>query len=383
MKLINKPLQATIFDHGEDNEDAFSAESLKLKSTASTKEIFDLFTHPLFGITYLALAPTLPSCVFTSWDAINWINSHVEVPVDAIRVLTQMKDEKLICHASGDFHKPIIAGFYLYYIVQQDFNLDERKQPLGNLRLFENEWMEVEIVDSLDKVQAAGNGLYKECFLDVDVSNKSDRAEWGHARYHKTMIPGYAFEIAVEWIAASGSIMNDLVYNWNRKAQHCGYQLIPIPHDAIGEELTEKLNPFRSPIFVPINFDGIDGAPSDFTSAEVALLEGIATRFGFLPTVVTPHRNQLFVHCTGMIFIYLPPFHKTYTTILNDKEFCSLRHKLGFLWQFNFLLPNRKLGRLGSLDPDRVLQDFRGFCSNINNRLKLYYQDFLTNKVSK
>lgn len=26
--------------------------------------------------------------------------------------------EKLLCHASGDFSKPFILGFYLYYIVQ-------------------------------------------------------------------------------------------------------------------------------------------------------------------------------------------------------------------------------------------------------------------------
>lgn len=32
--------------------------------------------------------------------------------------LQGMIQEKLICHASGDFSKPFILGFYLYCIVQ-------------------------------------------------------------------------------------------------------------------------------------------------------------------------------------------------------------------------------------------------------------------------
>lgn len=33
-----------------------------------------------------------------------------------------MIDEKLICHASGDFSQPFVLGFYLYHIVQDKEN---------------------------------------------------------------------------------------------------------------------------------------------------------------------------------------------------------------------------------------------------------------------
>lgn len=33
-----------------------------------------------------------------------------------------MIQDKLICHASGDFSKPFILGFYLYHIVQDKEN---------------------------------------------------------------------------------------------------------------------------------------------------------------------------------------------------------------------------------------------------------------------
>lgn len=51
----------------------------------------------------------------------------------------------MICHASGDWDKPIIPGFYLYYIAQQDKSCKEYTEPLNDLRAFENEWMEIEI----------------------------------------------------------------------------------------------------------------------------------------------------------------------------------------------------------------------------------------------
>lgn len=65
----------------------------------------------------------------------------------------------------------------------------------------------------LKNFQLLGN-VYKHSHLEIDVSQKSDRIEWGHAKYHSIMIPGYAFEIVVEWITASGPIVYDLVCSY-------------------------------------------------------------------------------------------------------------------------------------------------------------------------
>lgn len=49
--------------------------------------------------------------------------------------------------------------------------------------------------------------------LEIDVSGKSDRIEWGHARYQTVFRPDQAFELVVQWVTASGSIVSELVSN--------------------------------------------------------------------------------------------------------------------------------------------------------------------------
>lgn len=53
--------------------------------------------------------------------------------------------------------------------------------------------------------------MYKQVHLEIDVMNRSDRIEWGHCRYHSFYRPDRAFELVVQWVAASGTIVADLV----------------------------------------------------------------------------------------------------------------------------------------------------------------------------
>lgn len=55
--------------------------------------------------------------------------------------------------------------------------------------------------------------LYKNTHLDIDVNSKSDRIEWGHARYQCTWRPYTAYEMCIQWLTASGNIVADLVCN--------------------------------------------------------------------------------------------------------------------------------------------------------------------------
>jgi len=45
----------------------------------------------------------------------------------------------------------------------------------------------------------------------MDVNSKSDRVEWGHARYQSLYRCDQAYEIIAHWVAASGSVVADLV----------------------------------------------------------------------------------------------------------------------------------------------------------------------------
>ena len=56
-----------------------------------------------------------------------------------------------------------------------------------------------------------GSPAYKLVVVDVDPIHKSEREEWGTARYHGNYCPTTAFELEVHWLVATGCILEDLV----------------------------------------------------------------------------------------------------------------------------------------------------------------------------
>lgn len=99
----------------------------------------------------------------------------------------------MICHASGEYSKPVVPGFYLYYIMMQDKESRDYTPPLGDLEAFENEWMEVEVqhpdlVKPVDPIDVGvpvflretidlgedffDGSLYKQTHLEIDINNR-------------------------------------------------------------------------------------------------------------------------------------------------------------------------------------------------------------------
>lgn len=74
----------------EDSEDSFLAET-KLNRSAPLSEIFEAMRHPATGVSFLANVQSLPSCTFVSYDAINWLNSRMDGPCDAVEILERMR----------------------------------------------------------------------------------------------------------------------------------------------------------------------------------------------------------------------------------------------------------------------------------------------------
>lgn len=439
----------------EDIDDTFVIET-KLKPNATLLEIFEAMKHSVTGLSFLSPVPSLPSMSFVSIDAINWLNNRFESNINALEILEKMRFRKMICHASGDFEKPIVIGFNLYYIAIQDKESVDYSSPLYDLEAFENEWVEVEIVHGDQNVdpnevdvplflresiatRSFDAPLYKQCHLEIDFGQKSDRTEWGHARYHDVMIPGQAWEIVVQWVTASGPIAFEMVNGWCRKAQQCGFQLISIPADPLAEPFTEKSDPLRGPIFVPLDTDCLKQDRSflfeEFkkdTWPDRLLLfqEAILARFGFMPCAVETKigSNQRsfdhqYVHCSGNMFILIPSphqnlkfrqrlasgskkkpsfanrypmeasaAHEAYITRhvsgTKNKEDCDVVRKPGFLWSWNHMIANKKWKSLvinnsqdGELFQIRMLRDFKDFCSNHDQRLSTFWDQCWENKV--
>jgi hypothetical protein len=365
--------------------------------------------------------------------------------------------EGWIRHASGDIKKPILFGFFLFYIIEKDDK--DVFQPNGDLQTFENEWLEVEIKLALnwglstvptaldlphsycDRKYGVPHFLcedinadysenestsYKRMRLETDVAGKSDRIEWGHVRYQTTFLPDQAYELIVEWLTSSGSIVAELLSSWHRKAQTCGLQMIPIPHDPLALPYSNKSDPLRGPIFVPLNIKCLEERERIFKEFRdgsylerlFLLQEAIVQRFGFINCMLeapnnpdATSREHQYVHCTGTVFILVsrpalkprsrvpsvgsksrpsgrfsvhadvvPSPHEAYITRhvsgKNKDDYDNTR-KMGFLWSWNHMVSRRWRTNQG-VDNNfqtKLLKDFREFCANVDDRLRTFWEE--------
>ncbi|XP_041977635.1 GATOR complex protein Iml1 isoform X2 [Aricia agestis] len=441
----------------------------KLKANASLAEIIERMRHPTLGVGFLQQTVSLPSHTFVSVYAIQWLQANMENMTyeKATSIMEKLLQEKMICHASGDTLKRYVVGYYMYHILPQkkDKELHDYVKPLGDLQSFENEWMEVEVLgersplleessggmdivgcaptadwrsipaflcDNIDPSYMQHHGsddmpLYKNTHLDIDVSNKSDRIEWGHARYQATFRPDQAYEMCIQWAVASGNIVSELIVGWARKAQTCRHQMVPIPADPLALPFTEKSDPLRGPIYVPLNEEPLlrgksalfEGFPEETWLERLFLFqEAIVGRFGFIKCTVesTSHAagvgDHLYVHVTGNMFILIPTTVKTqqkgrtkpvnklinadrYPVISDvvpspheayitrsvsgkNKDDYDSSRRMGFLWSWNHMISKKlKFSQTPATGDEgfqmRMLRDFKHFCANQEQRLSQFW----------
>ncbi|XP_077296964.1 GATOR complex protein Iml1 isoform X2 [Arctopsyche grandis] len=467
-------------DQHDDFDDGFATE-MKLKSTATLIEILEAMKNPVTGVGFMMQTVSLPSNTFVSIDGIQWLIYHV----DGITNIEKAKDkmdamhkEGLICHASGDFSKTFIIGYYMYFMLPQKKDSTDFISPLGDLQSFENEWMEVEVLGprtphcnasdephpqgaldigdshamenltdeskvpaflcnhidpnyiNQDNSEDSDLPLYKNTHLDIDVNSKSDRIEWGHARYQSSWRPYTAYEMCIQWLTASGNIVADLIFGWARKAQGCSLQMVPIPADPLALPFTLKSDPLRGPIYIPLNEEPLlrdkaalfEGFPEETWPHRLFLFqEAIVARFGFIKCTVesTSHMGggvgeHLYVHVTGNMFILIPTTppppktsrirsvtkninptrypvhleiapspHEAYITRHvsgKNKDDYDTSRRMGFLWSWNHMVS--KKWRSSNNTPAtgdenfqiRFLRDFKHFCANQEQRLSLFWE---------
>ncbi|XP_021209153.2 GATOR complex protein DEPDC5 isoform X2 [Bombyx mandarina] len=451
----------------------------KLKANAPLSDVVDRMRHPTLGLGFLQQTVSLPSHTFVSIYAIHWLQENME-GMDyekAASLMERLLNEKMICHASGDTTKRFVVGYYMYHILPQkkDKELPDYVKPLGDLQSFENEWMEVEVLGprspliQVDKASGAidisGSSpladdtgvpaflcdnidpnymqidsdseipLYKKTHLDIDVNNKSDRIEWGHARYQATFRPDQAFEMCIQWTVASGNIVAELIFGWARKASsNCKLQMVPIPADPLALPFTLKSDPLRGPIYIPMNVEPLlrnktvlfEGFPEETWLQRLFLFqEAIVGRFGFVKCTVestshewergtprgSPTGDHLYVHVTGNMFILIPttvkseqksskvkPPNRTLcnkypvpTEVANSPHEAYIsRHvgyktndynnsrRMGFLWSWNHMISKKWKGSQTPATGDegfqmRMLRDFKHFCANQEQRLSQFW----------
>ncbi|EDW68837.2 GATOR complex protein Iml1 isoform X3 [Drosophila virilis] len=416
----------------DDQDDGFPVD-IKFSANATLAEMFEAMKHPVNGVGFFTQTQSLPSCTFISYDALMWLKARLTNGRHPLDLLEAMRKERMICHASGDWNQPIVPGFVFYYVVQQDRNAKDYAPPLNDYSAFVNEWLEIELqgcsflwhdepaptnVPNFLRETPAPQSWREYCkskrvcrksHLEIDVNQKSDRMEWGHVKHHTVMQPGFAFELVVEWVTSSGPIVSDLISGWMRKANHCGYQLVSVPADPMAEPFTEKSDPLRGPIFIPLCVTFLpngatlfDEFPEDSRADRMLFLqEAILARFGFMPCVLEEKFTQKkdlpkeyqYVHCTGNMFALIrcasnkfqvesPSRQEANVTrcVYGHTNNTNVPKKVGFLWSWNHMIPNKKWKALtinnsadGELFQLKMLKDFREFCSNSDQRLANFW----------
>ncbi|KAL3269605.1 hypothetical protein HHI36_008669 [Cryptolaemus montrouzieri] len=440
------------------SEDSSSQSGPVLKPTATNCEIVEAMKHPINGLSFINVNQNLPSFIFVAAEAVVWLITHMEGNINndkAVQILQGLHSDQLICHASGNKGRPFQFGFFMFYICDPNEKDDKDNRDNVDLSAFENEWLEVEVKPALHwgiqqtpstlnpVIYSAGEygvphflredvnvdyaeedltgSLYKKMRLETDVSGRSDRVEWGHVQYQTVFRPDLAYEFIIEWLISSGSIIAELLNSWNRKAQSCGLQMIPIPHDPLALPYSNKSDPLRGPIYIPLityclhKDEQLFKDFSEDTASERLFLfqEAIVQRFGFVNCQMessnssSSSKERQYVHCTGTVFVLfscttrrsrsrvpsmskgkatrysvhadvVPSPHEAYITRHvsgKNKDDYDNSRKMGFLWSWNHMVSKRWRSSQ-AIDNNyltKMLKDFREFCANVDNRL----QDFL------
>ncbi|XP_052074227.1 GATOR complex protein Iml1-like isoform X2 [Mytilus californianus] len=451
-------------------------------STPSTK-IAEIMVDNQFGLPLLSKQPGLPHNCFIAEEAVNWCVQEVDgikTITAAILLMQRLIDDQVIVHASGNPKHKFIYGFYLYCVIP---NKEKAPEFLVYNSTFENEWCEVVVSvanrkEPKDKFHLGDDGpsrpydniidpenddwrtqtglsfrsqgwgqqsdtilniihnatlTHKYVSVDVDFNGRSDRPEWATARYHAYYSPHCAWELELQWVVATGSILAELVSTWYRKARPCGFQFLPVPVDPFALPTAPDSDPLRGPIFLPLNIacmsnggKGIfHGYDQDIKTQKLKhFQQSIIKRYGFMPFSVmakpsgyppspnpsssssSPSQNEeQYVHCSGGMFVLIEdsqttsptmkeaPFvygHKKKSASQLRKDYIARQtsrtnqhddqhwNKIGFLWSWNYMLSKKwRTSHTGDEHfQDKMLADFREFCSNKDDRLKEYWHDY-------
>ncbi|XP_059170420.1 GATOR complex protein Iml1-like [Physella acuta] len=366
-------------------------------------------------------------------------NEWCEVSVLPVQEAEEEEDSKILwCYVWWSSESDTKSKFYVPHEPQRQRSDSMLLPEQDDWRVLTGQRLGVgNLPDDCDQSYYGGvriNDYYKATLLhkytnvEVDPQRKSDRNEYAIARYHAYYSPKSAFELQLQWMVATGCIMGDLVYAFARRATSCGFHLIPVPCDPFALPYTENSDPLRGPIFVPLNMQALnaeflqDLPDSDRQQILYFIQDAIIKRFGFLPASVkvpascesdTSTTNHQYVHCTAGMFIFIPESITGKTPDLRDpsgdqskdpkssgdqshsllKKCASELHKLyiarqgrpesvpnevGFLWSWNYMSSKRwrSVYTGDEAFQDRMLADFRKFCSNDEDRLAQFWAGF-------
>ncbi|KAJ8312500.1 hypothetical protein KUTeg_009873 [Tegillarca granosa] len=199
------------------------------------------------GLPFLSKQPGLPHNCFISFDAVDWckhVIHGVKTVSNAVAFMQRLLDDQLICHAEPEkkTYNSLFQNEWCEVSVLAADETETKDAPMFHLHDAPRRRSDVCINPDIDDWRAqsgiavGGQGwgqqsatlLHKYVTVDVDSNGKSNRPEWGTARYHAYYSPNCAFELQIQWMVATGCILGDLLdkeslYMWIPSvASSCG-----------------------------------------------------------------------------------------------------------------------------------------------------------------
>ncbi|XP_071488216.1 GATOR1 complex protein DEPDC5-like [Diadema antillarum] len=291
------------------------SEPMTLSLSTPLQVIATAMVDPEHGVRFLPPGQKgLPPNCFMAAEAVTWVQRSLSGEVsmsEALEVLKNMNESRLIQYASGEPHIPFVNGFYVYCLMLPE-NVPAMTDPtkpshswrdhiplMAANSEFTSRWFEVAVMEeSLWKQRgseagpSSGVGLMtpegfhrqspwsarerdgrwqgfglgagfsttpnrafrppetRNVMLEIDC-NKTDRVEWCHVSYDGTYRPDRVFDFQVEWLVCTPSLLNDMLQGWSRKANTFGFHLVPAPTDPFHQH-PDFANPLRCPLFIPL-----------------------------------------------------------------------------------------------------------------------------------
>ncbi|XP_043241781.1 GATOR complex protein Iml1-like isoform X2 [Amphibalanus amphitrite] len=361
-----------------------------LTRTAPPTEVSEALRSPDTGLPFLTrcVHGGLPEFTFIAADLVQWVYQHVaglSSEAEAVAYCKELWNAGLILHASRDAKKPFMNGFCLFCLTSPADG--PQLSSAAHQEQFSDYWLEVESQFSWPPPAPVGSRLFSPALppddahgvsemrrgaLSLDVSSKSDRAEWGEISYESSFRPDRAYQFCINWLVGTGSLISDLVVGWQRRAHNFGLRLFPVPAVMCPGDQGD-IDPLRIAVPVPIAldqlrrpgrplFDGFD--PATWPERLLLLQTAILEQFSFVrvrgPRPEPPYQ---FVHSHGHCFVQIlePEFGEDGDPVKADLQ-----------WLNNSLMSRR--WRVGDDSADRLMAELTAFCRNDDDRLVLFWR---------
>ncbi|XP_071790249.1 GATOR1 complex protein DEPDC5-like isoform X2 [Asterias amurensis] len=259
--------------------------------------------------------------------------------------------------------------------------------------------------DTKKKSKGIKPSVYKSLFLEIDSSKLTDRVEWCHVGYHSDYNVDMAFEIELQWLTSTPSLLHELFTNWARRAVTCGFHLVPTHLDPFGfnVDISDSLH---SPLFIELQLPegylhergGLEEGSQGLEDAR-RIQQMIIQRFGFLSnqtscysplasnTQSSDHSSlpihQQYIHTTGCVFLLVMPFHRPPFTPRTEQLPCLC--KLGSLGSCRDRQDGQESYVVNSAAASNHGQQWSGFthhiCQSYGGKLGfLYMHNYLLTK---